>query len=172
MGSRSNCSEEKSPMVPNPDPKQYWNNWKNDMSLFSATNQERPYEQLLHNWTNVSRQQYNPLSHDPWYTLSLPPAPRKGTYCFRFLVGIDNNVKQKIGGGGKAILWEIWKWLLERTPLPPCKSITGFLKFTRRSPLRGFHQKKELALRCATYVYLKLNSRLLIILACDRISLE
>ena len=36
-------------MVPNPDPKQYWNNWKNDMSLFSATSQERPYEQLLHN---------------------------------------------------------------------------------------------------------------------------
>ena len=35
-----------------PDPKQYWNNWKNDMSLFSATNQERPYEQLLHNWAN------------------------------------------------------------------------------------------------------------------------
>ena len=34
-------------MVPNPDPKQYWNNWKNDMSLFSATNQERPFEQLL-----------------------------------------------------------------------------------------------------------------------------
>ena len=32
------------------DPMQYWNNyWKNDMSLFSATNQERPYEQLLHN---------------------------------------------------------------------------------------------------------------------------
>ena len=31
-------------MVPNPDPKQYWNNWKNDISLFSATNQERPYE--------------------------------------------------------------------------------------------------------------------------------
>ena len=37
-------------MVPNLDPKQYWNNWKNDMSLFSATNQKRPYEQLLHNW--------------------------------------------------------------------------------------------------------------------------
>ena len=33
------------------DPKQYWNSWKNDMSLFSATNQERPYEQLLHNRT-------------------------------------------------------------------------------------------------------------------------
>ena len=48
-GSCSSCSEEKSPMVPNPDPKQYWNNWKNDMSLFSATNQERPYKQLLHN---------------------------------------------------------------------------------------------------------------------------
>ena len=44
--------EEKSPMVPPPDPKQYWNNWKNDMSLFSATNQERPYEQLLHNWND------------------------------------------------------------------------------------------------------------------------
>ena len=38
---RSNCSEENSPMVPNPDFKQYWNNWKNDRSLFSATNQER-----------------------------------------------------------------------------------------------------------------------------------
>ena len=37
------------------DPKQYWNNWKNDMSLFSATNQERPYEQLLHNWTEPRR---------------------------------------------------------------------------------------------------------------------
>ena len=24
-----------------------WNNWKNDMSLFPATNQERPSEQLL-----------------------------------------------------------------------------------------------------------------------------
>ena len=34
-------------MVPNPDPKQYWNNWKNNISLFPATNQERPYEQLL-----------------------------------------------------------------------------------------------------------------------------
>ena len=32
-------------MVPNPDSKQYWNNWKNDMSLFSATNLERPYKQ-------------------------------------------------------------------------------------------------------------------------------
>ena len=36
-------------MVPNPDPKQYSNNWKNDMLLFSAANQERPYEQLPHN---------------------------------------------------------------------------------------------------------------------------
>ena len=36
-------------MVPNPDPKQHWNNRKNDISLFSATNQERPYEQLLLN---------------------------------------------------------------------------------------------------------------------------
>ena len=36
-------------MVPNPDPKQYWNNWKNDMSLFSATSQERTYQHLLHN---------------------------------------------------------------------------------------------------------------------------
>ena len=44
--------EEKSPMVSNRDPKQYWNNWKNDMPLFSATNQERPYEQLVHNWHN------------------------------------------------------------------------------------------------------------------------
>ena len=43
------CSEEKSPVVPNPDPKQYWNNWKNDMSLFSAANQERPSKQLLRN---------------------------------------------------------------------------------------------------------------------------
>ena len=25
-------------MVPNPDPKQYENNWKNNMSLFPATN--------------------------------------------------------------------------------------------------------------------------------------
>ena len=40
-------------MVPNPDPKEYFNNWKNDMSLFSATNQERPHEQLLHNWNNA-----------------------------------------------------------------------------------------------------------------------
>ena len=47
-GSCSSCSEEKSLMVSNPDPKQYWNNWKNDMSLFSTTNQERPYEQLLY----------------------------------------------------------------------------------------------------------------------------
>ena len=46
----ASCSEEKLPLVPNPDPKQYWNNWKNDMSLFSATNQETPYKQLLHNW--------------------------------------------------------------------------------------------------------------------------
>ena len=30
-------------------PSKNWNNWKNDMSLFSATNQERPSEQLLHN---------------------------------------------------------------------------------------------------------------------------
>ena len=30
------------------DPKQYWNNWKNEMSLFSETNQERSSEQLLH----------------------------------------------------------------------------------------------------------------------------
>ena len=36
-------------MVPNPNPKQYLNNWKNNMSFFSATNQERPYEQLPHN---------------------------------------------------------------------------------------------------------------------------
>ena len=35
----SSCSEEESLMVPNPDPKQYWNNWKNDMSSFSETNQ-------------------------------------------------------------------------------------------------------------------------------------
>ena len=49
----SSCSEEKSPMVPNPDPKQYWNNWKNDMSSFSATNQERPYKQLLHNYRGL-----------------------------------------------------------------------------------------------------------------------
>ena len=53
MGSCSSCSEDKSPMVPNPDHKRYWNNWKNDMSLFSVTNQERPYEQLLHNCKNV-----------------------------------------------------------------------------------------------------------------------
>ena len=33
-------------MVPNPDPKQYWNNWKNDMSLFLAANQEKPSKQL------------------------------------------------------------------------------------------------------------------------------
>ena len=37
-GSCSSCSEEKSPMVPNPDPKQ--DNWKNDISLFPATNKE------------------------------------------------------------------------------------------------------------------------------------
>ena len=30
-------------------PKQYWNNGKNDMSLFSVINQETPYEQLLQN---------------------------------------------------------------------------------------------------------------------------
>ena len=30
-------------------PNKNWNSWKNDMSLFSATNQERPSEQLLHN---------------------------------------------------------------------------------------------------------------------------
>ena len=41
-----------SPMVSNPDPKQYWNNWKNDMSLFSATNQKRANEQLLQSWMN------------------------------------------------------------------------------------------------------------------------
>ena len=40
-------------MVPNPDPKQYWNNWENDVSLFSATNQERPYEELLHNYLEL-----------------------------------------------------------------------------------------------------------------------
>ena len=34
----SSCSEEKSPIVPNPDPKEYYNNWKNDISLFPATN--------------------------------------------------------------------------------------------------------------------------------------
>ena len=55
----SSCSMEKSPMVPNPDPKQYWNNWKNDMSLFSATNQERPYEQLLHNCLKVLPNRFN-----------------------------------------------------------------------------------------------------------------
>ena len=52
-------------MVPNPDPKQYWNNWKNDILLFSATNQEKPSEQLLHNcikqtevlnWKSYSRE--------------------------------------------------------------------------------------------------------------------
>ena len=52
-GACSSCSVKKSPMVPNLDPKQYWNNWKNDMSLFSATNQDRPYEQLLHNWSKA-----------------------------------------------------------------------------------------------------------------------
>ena len=55
----SSCLEEKSPMVPNPDPKQYYNNWKNDMSLFSATNQERPYEQLLHNCLKVLPNRFN-----------------------------------------------------------------------------------------------------------------
>ena len=34
----SSCSEEKSPMVPTADPKQCYNNWKNDMLLFRATN--------------------------------------------------------------------------------------------------------------------------------------
>ena len=29
-------------------PLKYWDNWKNDMLLFPANNQERPYEQLLH----------------------------------------------------------------------------------------------------------------------------
>ena len=41
-GSWSSCSEEKSQMVPNPNPKQYWNNLHNGKSLFSATNQETP----------------------------------------------------------------------------------------------------------------------------------
>ena len=49
FGSCGSCLEEKSAMVPNPDPKQNWNNWKNDMSLFSVNNQERPSKQLLHN---------------------------------------------------------------------------------------------------------------------------
>ena len=30
-------------------PNKNWNNWKNDLSLFSANNQERPSERLLHN---------------------------------------------------------------------------------------------------------------------------
>ena len=30
-------------------PNKNWNNWKNDMSLFSANNQETPDKQLLHN---------------------------------------------------------------------------------------------------------------------------
>ena len=42
FGACSSCLEEKSTMMPNPDPKQYWNNWKNDMSFFFATNHERP----------------------------------------------------------------------------------------------------------------------------------
>ena len=46
----SNCGLSTSDGVPNPDPKEYWNNWKSDMSLFSATNQERPYAQLLQNF--------------------------------------------------------------------------------------------------------------------------
>ena len=37
-GSCSSCSEEKSPMVPNPDPKQFWNKQKNNMSLFYYDN--------------------------------------------------------------------------------------------------------------------------------------
>ena len=49
FGSCGSCLEEKPTMVPNPDPKQNWNNWKNDMSLFSVNNQERPSKQLLHN---------------------------------------------------------------------------------------------------------------------------
>ena len=40
--SYSSCSEERSPMKRFPDPKQFYNNWKNDMSLFPATNQKRP----------------------------------------------------------------------------------------------------------------------------------
>ena len=38
-------------MVRFSNPKQYQNNGKSDMSLFPVTNKERPYEQLLHNWT-------------------------------------------------------------------------------------------------------------------------
>ena len=36
----SSCSEEKSPMVSNPDPKQYWNNWKNDIIVFCGQSGE------------------------------------------------------------------------------------------------------------------------------------
>ena len=59
-------------MVPNPDPKQYWNNWKNDMSLFSATNQERPYEQLLRNWLIIR----SIVSEDPRDPTSKVACPR------------------------------------------------------------------------------------------------
>ena len=41
MESYSSCSEERSPVKRFPDPKQFYNNWKNDMSLFPATNQKR-----------------------------------------------------------------------------------------------------------------------------------
>ena len=40
MESYSSCSVERSPMKRFPDPKQFYNNWKNDMSLFPATNQK------------------------------------------------------------------------------------------------------------------------------------
>ena len=40
-------------MVPNPDSKQYWNNWKNDMSLFSATNWERTYKQSYYSTVSL-----------------------------------------------------------------------------------------------------------------------
>ena len=34
------------------------------------------------------------------HLVPLSPPPAKDTYCFRFLEGADNNVKQKMGGGG------------------------------------------------------------------------
>ena len=64
------------------------------------------------------------------------PTPRKGTYFFQFLVGTDNNVKQKMGEGGGLGLYygQFESCYLNAPPLPPCQSVTGLHKFTQRSP--------------------------------------
>ena len=75
------------------DPKQYWNNWKNGMSLFSATNQERPYEQLLHNWTEPRR------GWESSFSLKIRPIliPARDGVTIRDLIGRD----EKTRGRGK-----------------------------------------------------------------------